>query len=174
MTRRCSVMCMPLDVQSASMLAFGSVTRSSYADHKTQGEGRLSHQVAAQHQRGRGFVAVLPVIAGPPADLAEARALVKPPRRRVVLFNLEEHGASAKTREPPQMQLEQAAGDAAAAPRRCDRDREDFRFVAGQPRQDEAGKAASHGGAMGDDVAVEQQPLELAVAPAVTERRGMK
>ena len=57
-----------------------------------------------------------------------------------------------------------------AAPERGDRDRQDFRFVAGDPRQDKSDQAAADGGAVGDDVAVEQQALELAVAPSALER----
>ena len=72
------------------------------------------------------------------------------------------------------MQIEQRAREPAAAARRCDRDRKDFRFAAGEPRQDEAVQRAADRGAMGDDVALEQHPLELAVAPAVTERGGVQ
>ena len=76
------------------------------------------------------MVAALLVIARPPADLAEAGAPVEPPRRLVVLVDFEKHRARAEPGEPPQMQIEQRAREPAAAARRCDRDRKDFRFAA--------------------------------------------
>src|SRR5690348_1774072 len=108
---------MPLEAHKASMLVFGAVTSSSATDHKTRAVGRpsrpmlcviparlskpadddgFSHQIAPQHQRGRGAVAALAVIAGPPPHLAKTGARVKPARRRVVLIHFEKHRAGAK------------------------------------------------------------------------------
>src|SRR6476469_1413799 len=155
----------PLDVQRASMLVLGAVTNSSWvpiirlrvkAVHCVN-----SSEVAPQHQCGRGVVAALLVVAGPP---------IEPPCWFVVLVDFEEHRVRAKSGEPPQMQIEQRTGEPAAAAGGCNRDRKDFRFAAREPRQDEAMQRAAQHRAMSNDVALSEHSLELAITPAVAER----
>src|SRR6476659_8435333 len=105
------------------------------------------------------MVAALLVVARPPPDLAETGPLVEPPRRFVVLIDFEEHRVRAEACEPPQMQVEQGAGEPAAAAGGRHRDRKDFRFTSREPRQDEAVQRAADRRAMGDDVALAEHPL---------------
>src|SRR5436190_17187023 len=177
-TRRCSVMRIPLDVQRASMLVLGAVTNSSWvpiirlrvkAVHCVN-----SSEVAPQHQCGRGVVAALLVVAGPPANLAEAGPPIEPPCWFVVLVDFEEHRVRAKSGEPPQMQIEQRTGEPAAAAGGCNRDRKDFRFAAREPRQDEAMQRAAQHRAMSNEVALSEHSLELAITAAVAERVGVQ
>jgi hypothetical protein len=93
---------MPLDVQRAFDVGFGRGHKFLLSpDHKTRVQGRPSrqfNQIAAQHQRGRGMVAALLVVARPPPDLAETGPPVEPPRRLVVLVHFEEHRVRAQGR----------------------------------------------------------------------------
>src|SRR5215475_9137936 len=103
MTRRCSVMRMPLATHWASILAgFPTITSSSAPrpHHRILGRagpcepqpGNLL-KVAPQHQRsGRGAGGVL-VIARAAADLVEAGMVVQFQRRAVAVLDLEKHGA---------------------------------------------------------------------------------
>ena len=73
---------------------------------------------------------------------------------------------SAKAGEPPQMQLEQLACQAVAAPRRRDRDGEDFRFAGGKTRHDEPDQFAAGRNPLGDDIAIEQKLQDFVFTPA--------
>src|SRR5262249_58126975 len=75
-------------------------------------------KVAPQHERRARPTRLARIIAGPPADLAETGAVVEPERRLVGLLDLEKHRTDSETREAPQVQIEQAARDAATAPAR--------------------------------------------------------
>src|SRR5688572_4159589 len=133
-----------------------------------------SRQITTQNKRGRGIVIGVLIVARAAADLAKSGARVKPASRFVVLVDFEEHGLRAEAGEPPQMQIEQRSGQAAAALCRRHGNRQDFRFARRNPRQDESLDRAALGCTMRDDVALDQQPLELAVAPAAAERSGMQ
>src|SRR5262245_28800561 len=105
---------MPLAAHSDSMLALGVLTglsprAGSYNSRpfRPSEPERASHQVAAQYQRRRGAGRALRIIAGAAADLAEARAAVKPAGRLVVLVHFQEHRPHAESGEPPQVQIEQ-------------------------------------------------------------------
>src|SRR6185295_19810173 len=82
--------------------------------------------------------------------------------------------AQANSREPSQMQIEQAARKAAPAPRARNRDRENFGFVGGATRQNEAHILAPAGGTVGDHIAIGQKLLEFVLAPAAIERGRME
>src|SRR5215831_70760 len=97
------------------------VERRTVSPRPARGQ-RASAEVAAEHQRIRGCRAAARIIGGPAADVAEARAFVQPPRRRIVLVDLEEDRARAEAGEPAQMQVEQLARKPASAPRGGDRD----------------------------------------------------
>lgn len=70
-----------------------------------------SRQIAAQHERRRGLHAALLVVAFAPSHLAEPGAGIEPPRRRIVLVDLEKDRPRTETGEPSQMQREQRAGE---------------------------------------------------------------
>src|SRR3954451_4206298 len=103
MTRRCSVMRMPLDAHRDSILVFDVLTRCLLGvDHNFPGpRGQASakahvylgpdsdffssHQVAPKHQGCGSLTIIFLVIAGSPSDLVKPRPTVEPPRRLVVL-----------------------------------------------------------------------------------------
>src|SRR5665213_1866164 len=146
MVRRCSVIRMPLAAQSASILRFSgaffptvatmSLPLPPYSITQTR---HNSDQVSAQHQRGSGVAPGARVIIGAAGYFMKTGAVIKADSRRVMFIDFQKYGARAQTGEPPHMQIEQAARQPASAPRIGDRDREDFRLVLHQPRQDEAG-----------------------------------
>src|ERR1700704_3008049 len=72
------------------------------------------------------------------------------------------------------MQIDQLSRKASPAPRRCDRDRKNLRFVSGHARQNEADEAASDRGPMGNDIAVKQQALDFTIAPAAMKRLAVE
>src|SRR4051794_10482914 len=84
----------------------------------------LSNQVSPQDQRGPGGTP-LRVVARAAADLAKSRPGIEPPRRLVLLVDLEEHGAQSEAREAAQMQIEQPPREPAPLPRARHRNRED-------------------------------------------------
>src|SRR5437588_5307302 len=72
------------------------------------------------------------------------------------------------------MMIEQLAAQSFAAARRGDGDREDFRLARDEAGENERDDAVRDSGAMGNNVAIEQELLEFALAPASTKRRGME
>src|SRR5215831_8640077 len=138
---------------SQSATAWNGSSASVIAPTAAKTETRRSiesGQIAAEHERIRGRLSAARIIRGPAADVAEAGARVEPPRRRVVLVDLEKHRGRAEAGEPAQVQVEQLARQSAAAPRRGDRDRQDLGLAAGEPRDDETGERAADHGAVGD------------------------
>src|SRR5262249_36837204 len=129
-----------------------------------------SRQVAAQHQRGPGPL----VISRAAADLAEAGASVEFAGRFVAFVDLEENGSHPEPRETAEVEIDELPRKSARAAATCGCDGEDFCFVRGAAREDEADRRASARGDIADDVVIEQQLLELVLAPAAIERRRMQ
>src|SRR4051812_21516896 len=135
MTRRCSVMRMPVAAQRASM----PVVFSAGMDFSAVmvpglnviccATARDLRQVAA-HQNGvQMFAARLLVIAFAVAGDAKSGALVEPARRSIVFLDLEEYGAHATACEMAEMCQQQFAGQPAAAMFCIHRNRKNFRLV---------------------------------------------
>src|SRR5436305_436412 len=95
-------------------------------------------------------------------------------RCSVIRMPLAVHSASAWSGEAPQMMIEQLAAQSFAAAGRGDGDREDFRLARDEAGENERDDAVRDSGAMGNNVAIEQELLEFALAPASTKRRGME
>src|SRR5262249_53514698 len=125
-------------------------------------------------ERRRGCGSTLRVVARTAADLAETGARIERAGRFISLLDLKEKRAHAETREPSHMQIEQRTRVPAPACGRCDRDREDFGFVSGAARHDEADRCASARHAVRNDAAIGEQLLEFLLAPAAVERRAME
>ena len=89
-----------------------------------------------------------------------------------MLVDLQKHRADAEAGQPPQMQIEQLTGKAAAPA--VAGDRQNFGLVGGQPRHDEAGKAAPGQRTLRDHGAVGEQAFDFLLAPAAPERRGVQ
>src|SRR5690349_3811656 len=162
---------------SQSAIAWNGSSRSMIAPTaaKTQAaRNMISRQVAAEHERVGGRLCAARIVGGPAADVAKAGARVEFSRRRIVLVHLEKHRGGAEAGEAAQVQVEQLAAEAAAAPRRGHRDREDLGLAGRKPRDDEAGERAAGHGAMGNDVALDEQALDLVLAPAAAERGGVQ
>src|SRR5713101_4174644 len=115
MTRRCSVMRMPVAAQRASMpvalsagVDFSAVMGLAFNEACCATAGAL-RQVAA-HQKGvQLFPARLPVIPFAAPGNTKSRALVKPPRRLIIFLDLEEHGAHAAAGKMAEMGQQQLA-----------------------------------------------------------------
>src|ERR1700754_474185 len=110
MTRRCSVMRMPVAAQRASMPValgtedFNAVMIAALGDERwmfaTIG---ILRQVSPHQKRVQLFPAGLLVVALAMANDTESGPFVKPSRRRVVLFHFEKNAAHAKSGEMTEM-----------------------------------------------------------------------
>src|SRR5262245_30923188 len=170
MMRRCSVMRIPLARHWASIfVGFTALTAISCPYPIIR-----SNQVAAKHQGHRGLTTLARVISRAPPDLAEAAARIKPASRGIVLIDFEEYCTHPKAREPPQMEIEEEPRKSAAPPRSGNRDREDFRLVFDDARQDETDERAPNHRPMRNNLAVGQQAFEFVLAPAAPERCSMQ
>src|SRR5437868_4902359 len=100
MTRRCSVMRMPVAAQRASIpgafmegvdfrAVMGSLAKSLSATLFSL------RQVAAHQKRVQLFPARLPVIAFASASNAKSGSFVEPPCRQVIFLDFKEYGANA-------------------------------------------------------------------------------
>src|SRR5665811_6198 len=145
MTRRCSVMRMPVAAQRASMpvalsvgVDFSAVMGSAWSDRAPCATARGLRQVAA-HQNGVQLLpARLPVIAlAAPGD-GKSGPIVQPPGRLIIFLDLEEYGAYPAAGEMAEMGEQQVAGQAASAITGINRDRQYFGFVRRHPRHREA------------------------------------
>src|SRR5574341_2503332 len=112
-TRRCSVMRMPLAVHRFSMfLGFGAFTTllrpieisrlggrdpSGPGDREPVIELIWSHEVAAKDQGGSTACGGIVALAA--ANLSEPGALIEPPRRHVALLDFEKDRTRAETRQ---------------------------------------------------------------------------
>jgi len=164
MTRRCSVMRMPLAWHCVSIgLSLSSATTRSrrcpgLAHHIARPKRRpsaSSAEIASQDQRPRGASLRRIVALALPGFLKRSSG-VKPSGWRVIWVNLEEHGSDPEPGEGAQMDIEQAASDAPPAVRSCDRDREDFGLIAGYSGDDEPGELSPGSCALGDDASLDQ------------------
>src|SRR6476469_4334967 len=107
-TRRCSVMRMPVAAQRASMPVFlcaggdfstGMVSGPSDAGRGTFATARILRQVAPHQKRIQLFAARLLIIAFPAADDLKSGPFIQPPRRLIIFFDFEEHLAHAAARQ---------------------------------------------------------------------------
>src|SRR5580693_5635240 len=131
MTRRCSVMRMPVAAQRASMpvalsagVGFSAVIRTvtgtqlqdlALATIAPSATARGSRQVAP-HQKGiQRFPAGLSVIAFAAADDGKPGALVKPPRRPIIFLHLQEYRPHAAAGKVAKMCQQKFVGQAAPA-----------------------------------------------------------
>src|SRR5262245_40989704 len=148
MTRRCSVMRMPLALHRASMsLGFGAFTtllrpiaisRRSRGIHWVQcrptptgPRGSSSREIAAQN-KGSG-AARWRIISFTASDLLEPRAVVESARRYVALLHLEKNRARPECRQPTQVDIEQLPRQSSAPPGGRNSNRQDLRFVLHDP-----------------------------------------
>ena len=131
-------------------------------------------KVAAQHKRCLSGTSALRVIAGAPPYLAEPGPTVEAPGWLIGLFDLEKQRPNTETGKPSHVQIEQRPRNAATAPPPRHSDRQDFRFIGRHARENEACKFPTVRGTVRDDALIEQQPLELILAPATAERGGMQ
>src|ERR1700722_3778684 len=197
MTRRCSVMRMPVAAQRASIpealsagvdfsavmcLALGNSASTANLERfqakwkpvRVCATARGSRQVAA-HQKGvQLFPAGLPVIAlAAPGD-GKSRPFVQPARRLIIFLDLQEHGAHAAAGEMAEMGQQEVAGQAAPAVARSDRDGKYFGLVRRHARYRKADDFASRLEPVHQRVALGQHDLEFAFAPAAVKRRAMQ
>src|ERR1700731_3088171 len=189
MTRRCSVMRMPVAAQRASIpealsagvdfsavmcLALGNSASTANLERfqakwkpvRVCATARGSRQVAA-HQKGvQLFPAGLPVIAlAVPGD-RKSRPFVQPARRLIIFLDLQEHGAHAAAGEMAEMRQQQIAGQPPSAMARSNGARQYFGLVGRHPRHRKADDPASDPKAMNQRVALAQHAFEFAFAPA--------
>src|SRR5260370_18219150 len=113
MTRRCSVMRIPVAAQRASMpvafsagVDFSAVIEPAFNEPCCATAGAL-RQVAAHQKCVQLFPVSLPVIAFPAPGNTKSRPLVKPPRRLTIFLDLEEHGTHAVARQMTEMRQQQ-------------------------------------------------------------------
>src|SRR6266481_1017175 len=143
MTRRCSVMRMPVAAQRASIpVAFtagvdfraviGSLPNTLFATR------RSLRQIAAHQKRIQLFPARLAIVAFAAPNDAKSGPFVEAACRLVVLLDLEEDGAYAAACQVPEMGQEQVTGKSPAAIGGVNRDRQHLRFIPRHPRHRKA------------------------------------
>src|SRR6185369_11132539 len=98
MTRRCSVMRMPVAAQRASIPEtwssdddFNAVMGLSYTGAASSATARMLRQVASHQKRIQMFPAGLSIITLAASDHGKSGLLIKTPCRPVVLFDLEKY-----------------------------------------------------------------------------------
>src|ERR1700738_3781448 len=177
MTRRCSVMRMPVAAQRASIpvalrrgVDFSAVMGFAWDSECCCATARALRQVAPHQKRVQLFPARLPVIAFAAPDDGKSGPVVKPPRRLIIFLDLEEYSTHAAAREMAEMGQQQVAGQAAPAMARRHGDRQDFRLVRRHARHRKADCFPSHPQAVHQGVALGQHALEFAFAPAAVKR----
>src|SRR3954451_15391859 len=114
MTRRCSVMRMPVAAQRASIpvafnsgVGFNAVMFSGPAERNCFATMRSLRQVASHQKRIQLFPAGLLVIAFTAADHRISRPLVEPSRGLIVFFDFKKAGARAVADQVPEMRQQQ-------------------------------------------------------------------
>src|ERR1700674_4107354 len=133
MTRRCSVMRMPVAAQRASMPVFLSaegdfsavlISKSWRppvgAEQGCSATARILRQVAPHQKRIQLFAAGLLVIALAAPDDAKSGPFIQPSRRLAIFLDLEEDPAHAAAGEMAEMRQQQMARQATAALARID------------------------------------------------------
>src|ERR1700684_1313701 len=127
MTRRCSVMRMPVAAQRASIpvaLSMGLDLNTVISGIAKGGSGdsvpifatfaavpiitrsaiaQMSGQVTPHQERIQGFAAALPVIALTASDNAKSGTFIKPARRLVIFFHFQKYCPDAPARQMAQM-----------------------------------------------------------------------
>src|SRR5213082_632106 len=133
MTRRCSVMRMPVAAQRASMPDAWDAEEGLSPVMCCLPDGALSpsmlRHVTSHQKRVQLFPVGLLIVAFAASDHHESGSVVEPPCRLVVLFDFQKYRAHAAPREVAEMGHQQRAGEAAAAMGLIDRHRQDLRFV---------------------------------------------
>src|ERR1700750_503038 len=115
MTRRCSVMRMPVAAQRASIpVGFGAdedfnAVMDSCLAGTPSATRRILRQVAAHQKCIRSFAAGLSIVAFAASDDGKSRTFVEPPRRLIVFFDLEKDAAHAASRQMTKMCQQQVA-----------------------------------------------------------------
>src|SRR5664279_1694840 len=181
MTRRCSVMRMPVAAQRASMPeelssddGFNTVMGFSFTGAASSATARMLRQVASHQKRIQMFPAGLSIITLAASDHGKSGLLIETPRRLIVLFDLQKHLIYSAASEMTEMRQEQVARQAAAAIVRVDSNRQDFRFIRGNSRYNEANDFAFHLQQLNQRIALGQHAVEFAFAPAAMKRRAMQ
>src|SRR5260370_32992591 len=141
MTRRCSVMRMPVAAQRASMpvafsagVDFSAVMGFAWSNEPCCATAGGLRQVAAHYKRIQLYPVCLPVIAFAASGDTKSGPFVKPPRRLIIFLDLEEHGPHAAARELAEMRQEQVAGEPASPMPGGNADRGDLGLAAGHAR----------------------------------------
>src|SRR6266566_60164 len=181
MTRRCSVMRMPVAAQRASippegLIAegdFSAVIGNSLEGRRSAIQGML-RQVAAHQKRIQLFPACLPVVTFAAPDDGKSGPLVEPPRWLVILFDLKEDGSHPPAGQMAEMCQQEVAGETASAIAGVDGDGQNLGLVRRHPGYGEADRLSSEPETMQQRVAFCQHALELGFAPAAMKRRAMK
>src|SRR6185437_4172149 len=134
-TRRCSVMRMPVAAQRASMpVAFGAGDDFNTVMEFLPCGGRCAtsailRQVAADRKCIQVFPAGLLIIALAASDDSKAASLIKPQRRCVIFLYLQKYAPDASACKMAEMGQKQISGKAAAAFVRVNRDRQDLGLI---------------------------------------------
>src|SRR5262249_52393891 len=143
MTRRCSVMRMPVAAQRASMPVFfiadgdfsGAMSLQPWtAGRHCSATACMLRQVTAHQKRIQMFPTGLLVIALAAPDAGKAGPSIEPSGRLVVFLHFQENSAHATAGKMAEMRQQQVARQAAAALAGIDRDRQDFGFIRSHPR----------------------------------------
>src|SRR5579871_2623165 len=180
MTRRCSVMRMPVAAQRASISPWGvegtdfraaiGMPSASAGFRTSRGSG----QVTLHDQRAQKLARRLAIILLAAADDLKSGPLVKPDRGEVILLDLEKDRADAVAGKMTEMNLQQLPRQPAAAPGAFDRNGQDLGFVGGEPRNDEADGLVAGTQTVRQRVALGEQLIEFGLAPAAIERSAMQ
>src|ERR1700736_4957031 len=144
-TRRCSVMRMPVAAQRASIPValsaggdFRAVMGFAWNNECCCATTRALRQVAAHQKRIQLLPVGLPVIAFAAPGDGKSGPLVQLPRRLIIFLDFEEYGAHPVAGEMAEMGQQQVAGQAAPAMARRHGDRQDFGLVRRHPRHRKA------------------------------------
>src|SRR6478672_11033900 len=144
MTRRCSVMRIPVAAQRASMpvalsagVDFSAVIWLAFNEACCATAG-ASRQVAAHQNCVQLFPVRLPVIAFAAPGDGKSGPLVQLPCRLIIFLDLEEYGTNPVAGEMAKMRQQQITRQATAAMAGINRDREYFRLVRRDARDREA------------------------------------
>src|SRR5579872_4886349 len=185
MTRRCSVMRMPVAAQRAS-ISVGSAGAdfSAVIFDSSPGVGcshsssfsvtmRILRQVAPHQQGICGFLTALPVIVLAASDDGKPRPLVEPPGRLVVLFYLQKYRSHTPGGEVAKVGQQQGVREPAATVAWSHRNRQDFGLIGTHARYRKADNFPSHFQPMNQRVFFAQHVLEFAFTPAAVKGRAM-
>src|SRR5579859_1055575 len=179
-TRRCSVMRMPVAAQRASMpVAFGAgggfrAVMGFVPWGARSVTSSMLRQVAAHQKRIQLFPVWCAIIAFAASDRGEAGPFIEPPCRRVVFLDLQKDAPHAVAGEMAEMGDEEFAREPAAAIGGVDRNRKDLGLVRAQPRDRKADGLSSEPQAMHQRVALGNHAFELALAPAAMKGGAVK